>query len=261
MLQNIINDALPKISAWLKTNYLTLNISKTVAQIYTKCRDHATLDIQIDGTHIKEVQTARYLGIFIDSDLKFSSHINSITNIMSRNLGMIARARQYIPKAQLLQLYNALIFPYINYCCFIWGSNYENQIHKLNILQKRAMRIIEGVFPPESATPIFKKYNVLKVKEISHLQILLIMHKHLLNELPKALECLVQLSPHQSHQTRHINHYKATFSAKNYRLFTFACLGPKLWNDIVAKHFSIDQVPRSKQIFKKYLKNLFLNSY
>ena len=123
------------------------------------------------------------------------------------------------------------------------------------------MRIIEGVFPPESATPIFKKYNVLKIKEISHLQMLLIIHKHLINELPKALECLIHLSPHQNHQTRHINHYQTIFSTKNYRLFTFACLGPKLWNDIVAKNFSIDQVPHSKQIFKKYLKNLFVDNY
>ena len=57
------------------------------------------------------------------------------------------------------------------------------------------MRLIEGIFPPQSATPVFKEYNILKVKEVAHLQILLIMHKYLLQELPSALGHLEQLCP------------------------------------------------------------------
>ena len=260
-LQNIINNAMPKIEDWLGANYLTLNTSKTVTQLYTKRRANITINVQIYGTCIREIKTVKYLGVLIDSDMKFSSHINSISNIISRNLGMIARAKRNIPKMQLLQLYNSLIFPYINYCCFIWGSNYASQIQKLTILQKRSMRIIEGIFPPQSATPIFKKYNVLKVREVVHLQILLIMQKYLLNELPVSVRSLLHLSPQQNHQTRHINHFQNIFSTKNYRLFTFACLGPKLWNNIVSTNFSINDVPHSKHTFKKYLKNLFLDSY
>ena len=123
------------------------------------------------------------------------------------------------------------------------------------------MRIIEGVFPPDSATPIFKKYDVLKVSEVAHMQILLIMHRHLIGDLPKALRYLVQLSQHSSHQTRMANHFQNTFSSKNYRLFTYACLGPKLWNEILAKNFALNDLPRSKLTFKKYLKNYFIRNY
>ena len=260
-LQNMVCNALPKISDWLEANYLTLNTSKTFTQIYTKRRAEIAIHVQINGVEIKEMEKIKYLGVLIDSDMKFTSHINSITNIVSRNIGMIARTKQFLSKKQLLQLYNSLIFPYINYCCFIWGSNYESQIKKLIILQKRYMRITEGIFPPQSATPIFKKHNILKVKEIAHLQMLLIMHKYLFDELPPAIRRLLQLSPEPSHPTRQVNHFLNKFSTKNYRLFTFAYLGPKLWNNMIPKNFFLNDIPCSKLAFKKYLKSIFVDSY
>ena len=252
MLQGMVNSALPRIAEWLEANYLTLNASKTLFQIYTNRKTSISLNVSINGVGIKLANHIKYLGILIDADMKFTTHINGISNILSRNIGMIARIRQYVPQKQLLQLYHSLVHPYINYCCFIWGSTYASQIQKLLILQKRAMRIIEGTFPPQSANPIFKKHNILKVNEIAHLQMLLIMHRHLLNELPPAAGRLIQPTIGVNYNTRHVNHFQAQFSTKNYRLFTFACLGPKLWNNIISSTFAITDVPRSKLVFKKY---------
>ena len=44
------------------------------------------------------MEKIKYLGVLIDSDMKFTSHINSITNIVSRNIGMIARTKQFLSK-------------------------------------------------------------------------------------------------------------------------------------------------------------------
>ena len=253
--------ALTKITHWLEANYLTLNVSKTFLQVYTMRKSYETINIYINGAAIEGVRTIKYLGVLLDTDLKFTSHINSISNIISRNIGTIARAKYYLTKQQLLQLYNSLIFPYINYCCFIWGSNYDEHLLKLKILQKRCMRLIEGVFPPQSATPIFKKYNVLKIKDVAHLQILLIMHNYLQQNLPPAIEDLLHQCPEPIHPTRRQNHFQTNFSRKNYRLFTFACLGPKLWNDLISNNFPISEIPHSKMTFKSYLKSVFLDTY
>ena len=260
-LQHITNTALSKIACWLESNYLTLNTSKTFLQIYTKRKSVETLEIYINGNAIKEVKTIKYLGVLMDSDLKFTSHISTVCNTVSRNIGMIARARPFLTKKLLIQLYNSIVFPYINYCCFIWGSNYDERLRKLVTLQKRSMRLIEGIFPPQSATPVFKEYNILKVKEVAHLQILLIMHKYLLQELPSALGHLVQLCPEPTHLTRRSDHFQIPFSKKNCRLFTFACTGPKLWNNLIAANFLLNEVPRSKVALKRYLKHIFVNNY
>ena len=260
-LQYITNMALSKVTNWLKANYLTINTSKTLLQVYTMRKTSQPINIHIDGVNIKEMKTIKYLGVLFDADLKFTSHINSICSIISRNIGSIARARRYLRKQELLQLYNSLIFPYINYCCFIWGSNYDERLRKLSVLQKRSMRLIEGIFPPQSATPIFKKYNVLKVKEVAYLQTMLIMHKYLMEDLPPSIADLLHRSPEPIHPTRRLNHFETNFSKRNYRLFTFACLGPNLWNDLIASKFHVDEIPRSKIAFKRYLKNIFLDNY
>ena len=261
ILQTMINTTMPKISEWLDANYLTLNTSKTLFQIYSNHKHSLSLDVSINGVNIKQVNTIKYLGILIDSDMKFASHINCITNVISRNLGIIARTRQFVQTTQLLQLYHSLIEPYINYCCFVWGSTYKSQINKLVVLQKRAMRIIEGVFPPQSANPIFKKYNILKITDKAQLQILLIMHRYSLNELPSAIKCLIQPVAETGHLTRLVHHFKVQFTTKNYRLFTFALLGPKLWNNIISTNFALSNVPHSKSVFKQYIKEYFIESY
>ena len=104
--------------------------------------------------------------MLIDEDMKFITHINKVTNTVSRNVGMMSRIKYYVDTKQLLQLYNAIILPYINYCCLIWGTGYAHHINKLLIIQKRAMRIIEGIYAPQSANPVFKSIISLKFKTL-----------------------------------------------------------------------------------------------
>ena len=70
----------------------------------------------------------------------------------------------------------------------IWGINYESQLKKLFILQKRAVRLIEHVYPPNSSEPIFKMYNLLKLNDIARSQFLIVMHTFITGKLPKVFD-------------------------------------------------------------------------
>ena len=63
------------IADWFKANRLTLNTSKTVAQLHTKRKGDLKFQVGVNGKAIKQVETAKYLGVLIDSDMKFTSHI------------------------------------------------------------------------------------------------------------------------------------------------------------------------------------------
>ena len=174
---------------------------------------------------------------------------------------MMSRVKYFVETKQLICLYNAIILPYINYCCIIWGTGYAHHTKKLLTLQKRAMRIIEGIYPPQSANPIFKKYNILKIQDIAKMQMLLVMHKHICNQLPQPITDMFTMHIENNHGTRQNKHFQVTFSTKNYRLFTIACLGPKLWNSIMSGRYTRDEVPHSKDIVKKVIKNYFIEKY
>ena len=86
-----------------------------------------------------------YWQVVLSTHWKFSKRIDNTSNIISRNLGIIARMRYCLDKRTSHLLYNSLILPYLNYCCLIWGINYSSQLGRLVILQKR---LIEHVYSP-----------------------------------------------------------------------------------------------------------------
>ena len=51
------------------------------------------------------------------------------------------RLRDIYPKNILLELYNSLMVPHLNYCILTWGSKIVNG-HKMHMLQIKVLRII-----------------------------------------------------------------------------------------------------------------------
>ena len=261
-LQLKVNTLMMQINSWFNANFLSLNVSKTYTQHYTTRSLDFNLEVKINNILVKENDNIRYLGVLIDKSLKFTKHIDHISNIVGRNIGIISRIRFCIDKRTTHLLYNSLILPYLNYCCMIWGSNYNSQLIRLVILQKRAVRLIEYVYPPHSSDPIFKKYNILKLADIVKSQMLLVMHKFLTGQLPQTFENTYKLFVASSPLRRQVYHLQQPFSNRNYRLFTTSCLGPKLWNTIIAPKFPcLHDVPPSKNVIKKIIRRHFVNSY
>ena len=57
----------------------------------------------------------KYLGIMIDSELSWKHHTDFVCDKISRSVEIIAKMRHCIPCHLLLNLYLALIVPYLNY--------------------------------------------------------------------------------------------------------------------------------------------------
>ena len=82
--------------------------------------------LSIDGEPINVVDKTKFLGILIDNKLTWKQHIAYISGKISRGIGMIIKARQYLNKQGMLSLYYSFIYPYLTYCNHIWGSTYKS---------------------------------------------------------------------------------------------------------------------------------------
>ena len=85
----------------------------------------------------------------IDSELSWKHHIDFICHKISRSVGIIAKMRHYIPRHLLLNLYHALISPYLNYGICAWGNCPQTYLNKILVLQKRALHLIYFSKPKE----------------------------------------------------------------------------------------------------------------
>ena len=74
-IQNDMNEEMIKISAWLKINKLSLNIDKTHFMLFKGKKIRKGIKIKIDDKVINQVSETKFLGICIDENLSWKSHI------------------------------------------------------------------------------------------------------------------------------------------------------------------------------------------
>ena len=167
-LVNRFNEELIHIVHWLNANRLSLNIDKTNFMVFKpKNKNDDIPDIIINNSQIDQVTKAKFLGVIIDSNLKWTDHIKHVTQKISKGIGIIIKARKYFNSETLLNLYNTLILPFISYCIHVWGTAAHVYSNKIHILQKKIVRIIDGAPPRTYSKPLFHKFKPLFHKYIN----------------------------------------------------------------------------------------------
>ena len=115
---------------------------------------------------IKSIETAKYLGIILDSQLKFAIYILKSLTKISRLIRVMSKNRHYLPKTMLQKLYYALIHSHLLYGIAVWGSTYQTLINKLQVLQNKAMKMIEGRDWNSKISDTYLKHKILTVQNL-----------------------------------------------------------------------------------------------
>jgi len=92
------NYNLNKLSEWLSVNKLSLNQTKTCYSVFSKTS--ATSDccrIVMNGVDLSRVQSCKYLGVFIDDELKFDVHVQHVNRKLIKFVGMFYKLEQRLP--------------------------------------------------------------------------------------------------------------------------------------------------------------------
>ena len=181
---DVLNNELVKISEWLNVNRLSLNISKTHYVIFSMSNQAAPKNVSIDGQNVDHVTSTKFLGVYIDSRLSWSEHINYIKNKISKGIGILYQARKIFSLKTLNTLYYSFIHPYFMYCIEVWGACSKNCMDSLYKLQKRAVRLIVSSKFLAHTEPIFKQLSILPLKKLHKYSVILFMYKYRNEMLP-----------------------------------------------------------------------------
>ena len=146
---NEFQDSISRLVACSSSWGLKMNIDKCVVMRF--CRNR--YDVQftgvspyhIEGKSINFVTSHSDLGVTVDRDLKFHSHINSkattcnsmITNIFSC---ILCREEKF-----MLNLYKTYLRPILEYASSLWNCGYVADLRKLERIQRRWTRSISGL--------------------------------------------------------------------------------------------------------------------
>ena len=124
----------------------------------------------------------KYLGILIDKNLSWKIHMT-----LSKTVGLIAKLRHFVPQHTLLNIYRALILPYLSYGLIVWGQASKTHLTKILLLQKKVIRFIFFANRKVHAIPLFIDANILPISFLYFKSVSYLMHDIHTNSAPSKI--------------------------------------------------------------------------
>ena len=160
----------------------------------------------MQGRTIKRVKKAKYLGIVIDNKLTWKDHTDHVSLKIKRNLGIMKRVRNDIPKESLIAGYRTMVEPYLRNCNNTWGKCGATLTGKLQTLQNRVARIITNTTYDTDNAELLRQLNWLNVSQLIDFETASLMCKIENGLAPAHLkQMFVKLKDLHSYDTRSAN--------------------------------------------------------
>lgn len=188
------------ILQWFDDNCLLVNTTKTsLIDFNISSRSNDLLSVYMEDVVIESNHTVKFLGITLDSNLKYHAHVVNVGSKMGSGLFVLRRLSFFTNRDMLLAAYYALIYPHLSYAVGVWGSE-DNHTKQLFLMQKRAVRIIAHLKPRESCRSYFTSLKLLTFPSIYIFHSLIFLKQN-----PRIYEHLVPQSKYQIRNRNKLN--------------------------------------------------------
>ena len=132
------------LGIWADNNYLTFNPSKCKAMVFSSRRQPVPFpaNFSLNGFLLEVVDSVKYLGLSISSDLSWTNHINSITSKARKLVGLLFRQFYRCADTDVIRkLYIAIVRPHLEYASQVWDPYLLKDQQTLESVQKFACRV------------------------------------------------------------------------------------------------------------------------
>lgn len=113
-----------------KCNILSITQKRNSFKFNYKLHDHS----------LEKVENAKYLGVTLQSNLKWDKHINTITGKANQSLGFLRRNLKVSSTKVKDHAYKALVRPKLEYSSSVWDPHTKTQKDQIEKVQRRAAR-------------------------------------------------------------------------------------------------------------------------
>ena len=115
-----------KIESWVISKKLTINYTKTNRVFFLKPSkniDCKSLCIRALNGNITEQNVDKYLGVYVDKQLSWQHHIQSIVKKLTKARDIISKLRHYAPSSILRNVYFSIAYSHLLYGITTWRNS------------------------------------------------------------------------------------------------------------------------------------------
>ncbi len=233
---------LDALQEWEAKWLMRFNASKCQVLQVTNKRKIIPASYTIHGQILEVVDSAKYLGINIDSRLNFNAHIDSVTKKANSTRAFLSRNIKHCNRKVKEAAYTMFVRPTVEYASSVWDTHTQRNTKKVEQVQRSSARFVMGDFDRTSSVTAMLKdlhWPSLQDRRLQNRLIMLYKIRFGLVDIPWN-SYLTQLSSStRGHQSRfhqpHANSavYSCSFFPRTIRD----------WNNLVidpAKHHSLN---------------------
>ncbi len=226
MLQNL-QKACNVAITWFDHNLMQANPEKfhflVLSPFQKEAKHQHTLDLP--GVQLNSVTEAPLLGITIDNQLKFNTHVKAVCKKVNFQLFTLKRMSWYMDVSTKLTIFKSFIASNFSYCCHIWFFCSPTLKTRLNKIQYRGLRYVYNDFSA-SYDSLLDKSGMCTID--------LLLQKTMLVEIFKCVRgigasYLADLFNFSKTNTRGVNLFVPRVDSTLYGLHSIRYHGTKLW--------------------------------
>ena len=270
-LKKKIIKLLQNLFKWSEENKLTINTSKTCFSIFHRSKDLVPTflnSVKIPGSPnlitIKREKVSKYLGLYLDEQISWEHHLNHAEDGLLAKLTKVNNSfkmvKHCIPEKNKKLIFNAYFLSKIQYGIELFGCADHKLIHKLQVKQNRALKIL---FNKDFYTPTKKLHadlNILTVSDIHKFTMAKFVYRQQNNKLPSIYDKhFTKVGETHGHTTRQQDLLKIenTVNKSTHSENTSTKIGAKIWNELPKEIREADKLYK----FKNFCKVFYIDQY
>ena len=196
-----IQDNMLTLTDWLRANKLTLNLEKTICLLFQQSGSCKELEINIDTVTIRTSKETKFLGMWLDRHLTWSTHVQKLITKLKCNTNLLKQGNKLMTKDCKRLVYFAHIQSHLQYGILLWGNSVNSQQN--NKLAKIQASCLEYIDPNT-------ENKILRIDSLIELENSKFGYKLIHGLLPKKTESACMFDQNKSnlnkthrYQTRH----------------------------------------------------------
>ena len=260
-----LESLLLETKSWMSSRYLKLNENKTEIILFGSSKNldiiknNYKTSMIINKTEIKFRKIVKNIGGTLDENLRMNEHINKIVKSCNLYLSQIRSIRSFLTFESVKMVTHSIIVSRIDFLNSLMINLPSYQIHKLQRVQNRAVRLIFKLPQHVPITGYLQSLHWLPVKARLEYKSIMITHKLILFNEPAYLKDMISFKEKNTIDLRsnhlHLMLEKPSCSKRSDELFDVYT--PKIYNQLPISIRNCSSIITFKNNLKTFLYNKY----
>ena len=192
-----------------KSNYVLINKvpQKSISAPFT---------LTINKALVERKKAVKYLGLYIDENLSWSSHIKELSLQLARSSGIFYKLRNFVLIDTLRTVLCALVYSCLQYGIIVLGTAHKYLLQEINLRLNKLIRICTSNAKFCQISLLYKNQKLLKLTDPYNFELAKFLYPLILDELPSEIyenfTKIQQIHYHNTRRSKKIVYFVPRFS-------------------------------------------------